>query len=384
MGFLSKLWKGIKKTFKKIFKPIKKAFKSFGKFMNKIGIVGQIAMSFILPGIGNALLNTFGKAAGWLASGSLGAVGKAAGWVLGKAVEFGKFAVQGYKTVTGAVTDFIGTAGKFIGGKLGIGDLPSNMTLGEAWGEYTSKLSDSFSKLGNAAKEFWDTDIKGAIPGGIAPSTVKNQELSKTPIEEYTMELEGQLDFKNMQTEDLMLAPIEDPLTASSVSKFTLGPEGEMLSPSYQSAISEQSLLGKQATEAVSSAAAEVTAEDVSKGWLETFTGEKTFKDVGKKLAAETRDYAYAAPGKALSSVATTALGQAAGVIAKPPGEMGPYWGARSAGLYSAPMYGATQQALQPVSFGDYVQTYASSGDSQGSWLSNSFWDEYMKRMAVA
>lgn len=379
MGFLSKLWKGIKKTFKKIFKPIKKAFKSFGKFMNKIGIVGQIAMSFILPGIGNALLSTFGKAAGWLASGSLGAVGKAAGWVLGKAVEFGKFAVQGYKTVTGAVTDFIGTAGKFIGGKLGIGDLPTNMTLGEAWGEYTSKLSDSFSKLGNTAAEFWDTDIKGAIPGGIAPSTVKNQELSsKTPVEKYTMELESQLDLSKP------LAPIEDPLTSSSVSKFTLGPEGEMLSPSYQSAISEQSLLGKQATEAVSSAAAKVTAEDVSKNWVETFTGEKTFGDVGRKLAAETRDYAYAAPGKAISSAVQTAGLQGLGLAAKPMGDPGPYWGARSAGLYSAPMYGATQQALQPVSFGDYVQTYASSGDSQGSWLSNSFWDEYMQRTVAA
>ena len=47
MGFLSKLWKGVKKTFKKIFKPIKKVFKTIGKFVNKLGIVGQIAMMFI-------------------------------------------------------------------------------------------------------------------------------------------------------------------------------------------------------------------------------------------------------------------------------------------------------------------------------------------------
>ena len=56
MGIFSKLWKGVKKTFKKIFKPIKKVFKSVGKFMNKIGIIDQLAMSFILPGIGNALI----------------------------------------------------------------------------------------------------------------------------------------------------------------------------------------------------------------------------------------------------------------------------------------------------------------------------------------
>ena len=38
MGFFSKVWKGVKKTFKKIGKGIKKAFKSVGKFMGKIGI----------------------------------------------------------------------------------------------------------------------------------------------------------------------------------------------------------------------------------------------------------------------------------------------------------------------------------------------------------
>ena len=55
MGFFSKIWKGLKKGVKKIGKGIKSAFKKFGKFMNKIGILGQIAMMFILPGIGQAL-----------------------------------------------------------------------------------------------------------------------------------------------------------------------------------------------------------------------------------------------------------------------------------------------------------------------------------------
>ena len=45
----------LRKTVKKIGKGIKKAFMKFGKFMGKIGIVGQIAMMFILPGIGAAL-----------------------------------------------------------------------------------------------------------------------------------------------------------------------------------------------------------------------------------------------------------------------------------------------------------------------------------------
>ena len=53
MGFFSKLWKGVKKTFKKIFKPIKGLFKKVGKFMGKLGIAGQIALMFIpIPGMG--------------------------------------------------------------------------------------------------------------------------------------------------------------------------------------------------------------------------------------------------------------------------------------------------------------------------------------------
>lgn len=45
----------LRKTFKKIGKGIKKVFMKFGKFMGKIGILGQIAMMFILPGIGQAI-----------------------------------------------------------------------------------------------------------------------------------------------------------------------------------------------------------------------------------------------------------------------------------------------------------------------------------------
>ncbi len=46
----------LRKTFKKIGKGIKKAFMKFGKFMGKIGVLGQVAMLFILPGIGAALM----------------------------------------------------------------------------------------------------------------------------------------------------------------------------------------------------------------------------------------------------------------------------------------------------------------------------------------
>ena len=55
MGFFSKIFKGVKKVFKKIGRGIKKIAGKIGKFMGKLGIVGQIAMSFILPGLGGIL-----------------------------------------------------------------------------------------------------------------------------------------------------------------------------------------------------------------------------------------------------------------------------------------------------------------------------------------
>ena len=123
MGFFSKIWKGVKKTFKKIGRGIKKAFKSFGKFMGKIGIVGQIAMMFILPGIGNAMMGTFkGIMAGLgsVASGtsSFAGVANAAQTVLGAAGNFARLVAKPFTTVTDAVGSFISNTSKYIANKI--------------------------------------------------------------------------------------------------------------------------------------------------------------------------------------------------------------------------------------------------------------------------
>ena len=119
MGFFKKIFKGIGKVFKKIGKGIKKAFKKFGKFMNKIGIVGQIAMMFILPGVGNALLSSFGTMASNMAgltgafkglSGIAGAVVKGAGTILKGAHQFVSTGLNAFKTVTNGITEFGKTA----------------------------------------------------------------------------------------------------------------------------------------------------------------------------------------------------------------------------------------------------------------------------------
>ena len=121
MGFFSKIWKGVKKGFKKLFMPIKSVFKTVGKFMNKIGIVGQIAMMFIpIPGLG-ALMSSMGSALGGAAT-ALGASGniiaQGAGKLLSGALKVGTKIGQGFKTITEGVKTFVGNTGKYLANKI--------------------------------------------------------------------------------------------------------------------------------------------------------------------------------------------------------------------------------------------------------------------------
>ena len=123
MGFFKKIFKGIGKVFKKIGKGIKKAFKGFGKFMGKIGVVGQIAMMFIpfgqifapmLQSLQSTFLGVLGK--GLVSANPLI---KGASTLVQAAYKTGAAVYEGYKTVTGAVSSFLGETTKFLGSKMG-------------------------------------------------------------------------------------------------------------------------------------------------------------------------------------------------------------------------------------------------------------------------
>ena len=60
MGFLSKVWKGLKKGVKKIGKGIKKVFGKVMKAVGKLGIVGQIGMALLMPHMLGAIGGLFG------------------------------------------------------------------------------------------------------------------------------------------------------------------------------------------------------------------------------------------------------------------------------------------------------------------------------------
>jgi len=169
MGFFKKLFKGVKKVVKKIGKGIKSAFKSVGKFMGKLGIIGQIGLGLLLPGVGAML----GKAAGFLI-GTGGTVATAAGNFINAALNIGTKVGNVFQTVTKGVTKVIGDVVGTAANKLGLADPIKSLT----------------SKLG-----------MGVDGAGIDISQKKNfGDIFKTVGEEATKVLDSGRDLFSMDT----------------------------------------------------------------------------------------------------------------------------------------------------------------------------------------
>lgn len=160
MGFFSKLFKGVKKVFKKIGKGIKSVFKKVGKFMGKLGIIGQIGLGLLLPGIGQML----GK---WAvtAMGSSSAIVSAAGHFVNAAVNIGTKVGSVFKTVTQGVTNVIGeTVGAALN-KVGLDGVVLDVTksLGINAGQGIDIANKSFSSVFQVAS---DSMVNVAKAGG--------------------------------------------------------------------------------------------------------------------------------------------------------------------------------------------------------------------------
>jgi len=123
MGFLSKLWKGIKKTVKKIGKGVKNTFKKIVGAIGKLGVVGQIGMMFLMPYAMGALSSFAGSALGtvgqWsanlLSKSGIGA--KALGHTLNMVHKAGTFAGKVYTTISDTIGNAIDRVGNFAKGK---------------------------------------------------------------------------------------------------------------------------------------------------------------------------------------------------------------------------------------------------------------------------
>jgi|TARA_R110002050_G_scaffold91593_1_gene192229 hypothetical protein len=228
MGFFSKVFKGVKKVVKKIGKGIKSAFAKVGKFMNKLGIVGQIALGLMLPGIGASL----GKwAIGAMGSGN--AVVAAAGQFVNAAVSIGTKVSGAFKTVTEGVFKVVGqTVGTALnkipklgqalfdvtGGKINIVDMDSFAgvfdTMGEVMTDVASSGRDLFSMDTLTAKNKLGQDLIDKTQAAIAKTT------TATPVE-----IQDQL-MQSEYTETNLPSAGKIDLTKSRLEEFKVSPKG--------------------------------------------------------------------------------------------------------------------------------------------------------------
>jgi len=213
MGFFKKIFKGVKKVFKKIGKGIKKVMGKVGKFMGKLGIVGQIGLGLLLPGIGSMMGSMFTNLAGSLATSSIGIL-RGAGQVINAAVNIGTKVGNVFSSITEGVTKVVGDlvgatlnkipgAGNLIksatGGRLDI----TSKTFTKAWGT----AQDAISNVASAGGDLFKMDtLTGA-----------NKYLTQSAIDAGDAALEGidtSSSYSDSMLEDLpeTMQPYKDPM----------------------------------------------------------------------------------------------------------------------------------------------------------------------------
>ena len=176
MGFLSKIGKGIKSAFKKIGKGIKSAFKSVGKFMDKIGILGQIGLSLLLPGIGSALSGMWGSMVGGLQaySGVGASIVNGAGNFLNAATKVASNITKPFTTITEGVKNVVGETLK--AGANALGFDKAAISLGKKFGsQYLQDLGANISNanltsIGDAFDEGVEGFLGSFSGGGVDPT----------------------------------------------------------------------------------------------------------------------------------------------------------------------------------------------------------------------
>ena len=160
MGFLSKVWKGIKKGVKKIARGVKKTFQKIGKAFGKLGIAGQIGMMLLMPYATSALgsfFGTAGKLSTWsaklLAPGA-GISSQALGHGLNLINKAGTFVGNVYTNVSQTIGNAIDRVTNFAKGK--------GFTLSEGRTSiFAKKTPESLTEVIEAGKPF---DVTTASP----------------------------------------------------------------------------------------------------------------------------------------------------------------------------------------------------------------------------
>ncbi len=256
MGFL-------RKVFKKVGRGIKKAFKSFGKFMGKIGILGQVAMMFILPGIGNALASGLGSAlglqgvtgmsslvgaAGTATSAGTGLLGSSSALLqgAGKVLQFaGKVASMPGKIFSSVTQGVTSTLTEF--SKTALSKIAPNSTFAQGAAENFFFGADSAaSRVGKAFKSPFTDEAVAKVAGEIAdaPDTLTTDRVvsprvpmgpAGTPLGDSLKLPEGEFVQTSMSPTDSIMAKPQGMSFEDFAQDFSATPQEGLVSYTSQS-----------------------------------------------------------------------------------------------------------------------------------------------------
>jgi len=203
MGFLSKIWKGVKKTVKKVARGIKKVVKKVGRAFGKLGIVGQIGLMFLMPYAMQGL-GTFWKGFGGFAN-KLATSQGVGSQLFGKALSAVHTAGNMVGKVYSGITETISSAVDVVTGKGSFGDLTDSVKsifsgpvdeakslfTGEKFAAYKEQaLLDKQSTLADAVV---DAEKKIEIPS--IQDTLKKDVVAK--------DLSNNIDYSKINLEDI-------------------------------------------------------------------------------------------------------------------------------------------------------------------------------------
>jgi len=355
MGFFSKVFKGIGKVFRKIGRGLKKVAAKFGKFMGKIGIIGQIGLSLLLPGIGSI----FGKMAGAMIKTSMGgltgAIVKGAGQVLNAAVNVGTQVGSTFKSITEGVTKVLGEVATAGLDKLGLSDSTFGKYLAEKGftGDIGKGFTDAVSGVKASVGDLFSSNTLTAT-NKYAVQAMQEQTLGMTR-EQYLESIPESL----AETErDKILNSIPETLASEQVVDTGLAEQLKYQIPEvgYKPAYATDSLLGMPQTSGVPTknvtTYGEATATSFMKdpiGAGKEFVSEFAKKATGKNLS----DVGYSAITKGVTSTVIGGLEKVAGL--RPDPQYTQYSGyvptIDMSSTTDIGMYGQQQQSFDAVAY---------------------------------
>jgi len=160
MGFLRKVGKKIAGGFRKVGRKLKKGLGKIAQAFGKLGPLGSIALSFILPGLGNIAgwlgntISAMGPAGEFLVNITTKIYNAASGFVGGVKDKIG----QVFNTVTGAVEGGMNAVSRGVGGA---GEIGTNFR------NFVSEATNGFIKKSELATESQALDLTTKVQSSL-------------------------------------------------------------------------------------------------------------------------------------------------------------------------------------------------------------------------